>query len=316
MGSMWLGSQGELWLITSLIALGYAGFLVLARLRDEWGSGNRAGRAGLAISPGVVFGVALGLVAPSLLPFLQIAHRTPFGYDEALEAGTSDLSSLWHLLWPSQAPPLALGSMLHDLYFIGTIAFFFAVVGMFLRRPGTGLGRGLIVLVGLYVLGTPLMWLGWHVIPMLNRLWTPTRLIFLFDLGLAVLAGVGLDHTLRWLRERAPDPSAVHGTGWRDRLRGVWARQPGRVAFAVAAVAIVVTAVQLVEFGRRANPPSPSGSRRRSTTTPPPSPPCARAWRRCLAGAACSHSRPPTSSRGAAHRTWRSASRPSAGTSQ
>ena len=138
----------------------------------------------------------------------------------------------------------ATAALMNGTVFVGTATALLAVVGLFQRRPGSGLGRSLAVGLFLFTIGSPVTWVALHAVPRLSALDGRGRTFFLWDLGLAVLGGLGLDAVLRWLRTRS-----------RARAPGRAGRAWPALMGSVAVVCIATTAAQLLFHGRRVNPP-------------------------------------------------------------
>jgi hypothetical protein len=122
-----------------------------------------------------------------------------------------------------------------DLVFVGTATAALGLVGLFaLRQPAAALGRALAVGLILVIVGTPLTWVVFTFVPGMDVFRPYTRLVMWWSLGIALLAGAGLDIVIRRAR---------HWPRW--------------VGAAIAVAVISVTAVQLLDFGRAVNPPFP-----------------------------------------------------------
>lgn len=249
MGLLFLGTSVENALFCFMCVVGYAASLALVRVRREWRNLTITRRLAWVSAPAVLGLAALGVSAVALLPYLElsgVSERSAIA-KYPRELSEVPLSYFRHVLWP---PPVyenvfqAVRVIIGGQVFVGTATAVLAAVGLFLRRPGSGLGRTLVVILFLFSLGTPLTTLALRLIPQLTALNGFGRALFLWDLGLAVLGGLGLDAVLRLLRTRAARAADV-----RVRLR--WTGS----AVAVVAVCIAVTAAQLLAHGRNVNPP-------------------------------------------------------------
>ena len=249
MGLLFLGTSVENALFCYLCVIGYAASLALLRIIREWRNLTPARRLALVAAPAVLALAALGVAALALLPFLELSAISERAANAKYPRQLSEtpLRYFLHVLSP---PPVYENVFLHvrvivsGQVFVGTAVALLAAVGLFLRRPGSGLGRSLVVLLFLFTLGTPLTTLALHLLPQLKALNGFGRSLFLWNLGLAVLGGLGLDALLRLLRSRAAR-AADESLGRR------WTAS----AVAIVAVCIAVTGAQLLAHGRNANPP-------------------------------------------------------------
>jgi hypothetical protein len=162
--------------------------------------------------------------------------RTEIPYGEMLmqDVGFDDLS---HVVDPGVPQPLT-GDGVWALTFLGIPAALLALVGFFSRRPGTGLGRWLVVLFVLLMLGTPLTRVAYETVPGFPYLSPMGRLLPFAALGAVILAAVGLDVTRDALLRRTSSRR--------------WA---GAVAVGAAVVVIAVQAWQVMDFSHDVNPP-------------------------------------------------------------
>jgi hypothetical protein len=85
----------------------------------------------------------------------------PYGVMLTEDVGFDDLS---HAVDPSVPRPLT-GESVWALTFIGIPAALFALVGFFSRRPGAGLGRSLVAVFVVLMLGTPLTRVAYETVP-------------------------------------------------------------------------------------------------------------------------------------------------------
>jgi hypothetical protein len=253
-GLMLLGSSGEVWLIASLVVVGYAFSLMLPRLRAYWRRSDAVGRLQLLAEPILIPAAGLGVAAVAVLPFLELSSRlgrAPLSYSQWVGASRVHPTDYLHTFLPAATPP-----GLHGLFsqvFVGTAAALLAIYGLFLRRPGSGLGRGLVITMFLFPIGTPLTWLGYHFVPKLSSLLYLGRSLFVWSLGVAVLAGIGLDSLVNRIRNSGS--VSLDGATSGRRLRRARYPRARTVAAVVAAAAILSTGVQLLIYGRNADPP-------------------------------------------------------------
>ena len=117
------------------------------------------------------------------------------------------------------------------------------------RRAGAWLALSLAIIVFLVATDTPLLRLAYAVIPGFSTFRPLGRLLYLYNFALALLAGLGLDISLRWLAKRA---AAEKQRAASNRLRFS--------TLAIATVAIGLSARQLIRYGRKLNPPFPPRS--------------------------------------------------------
>ncbi|HEX2119336.1 MAG TPA: hypothetical protein VHF91_09150, partial [Acidimicrobiales bacterium] len=241
---LYLGTSVELAFLSYLLVFGYAACLALWRLVLDRRSTSALQKIALLAAPGVLVGVAVLLAAVAVIPFLDLSSqstRVASPYSVLRQAWPTELGHLLRAFVPPDAP-LTVPTLINQQVFVGTATGVLAVVGFFLRRPGTALGRCIVVVTALYVLGTPVTWVGYHLVPGLKGLTGFGRSLFLWDFGLALLGGLGLDAVLGALRR--------HGS------LAPQARNRRRVLCgAVAGVCILATATQLLVYGRHVNPP-------------------------------------------------------------
>ncbi len=249
LGLLYLGASNELALISFLVAAGYTASLALRRTVDGWHREAGLARVSTMAAPGVLVAAAVGVAAVGVVPFVELmgrVGRAGVPYAEYLDStypadrSTTAADFLRALVPPHT--PLDTATLVSQSAFVGTAAALAALPALFLRRPGTGLGRATTAVTFLFVIGTPVTWVGYHLVPGLASLNGLARSLFVWNLGLAVLAGIGLDATLGWLRR------AVAGRGRGGHPLLLLLRTVGLLC-------IVATAGQLVAYGRRANPP-------------------------------------------------------------
>jgi hypothetical protein len=192
---------------------------------------------GLAAFVLVPTAYVLGSVSRQSLPFSEINLFDPFS-----------LSDLRYALWPAPLP-ITEHEMEWGLGFAGSLTVLLALIGFFTRHKGAGLGRVLAIGSVLAAIGGPVGYLVYRLIPGMNVFRPYGRLLFLFDLGLAVLGGIGLDVVIRRLAGSTPvGDSPAKGLFLSHNLR--WWMSRG-----IAVAVIAVTALQLGLYGRDINPP-------------------------------------------------------------
>ena len=251
LGLLYLGSSSELALLSFILVAGYGAALAVQRVAQDWGSRSGVARIAPVAAPGVLVGTALCVAAVGVLPFVDLigrVHRAHLPYGAYLDStqiglGRFSLSDFLRTLLPPATPADPTTSVAQSA-FTGTATAVLAVPALFLRRAGTGFGRGVTVVTLLFIVGTPVTWLGYHLVPGLSSLNGLARSLFLWNLGVATLGGVGLDSVLGWLGRRAGS------LGLRSRVA---ARLPLALD-ALGILCVLATAAQLLAYGRDANP--------------------------------------------------------------
>ncbi len=234
--------------ITLVVAGAYAVALTVSGAIEQYrspGSGTHARRRPPAQVLACLGGLGLvtaGLAAVLLVPTaatLLAGQRTRIPYHELTAHSLAEWGMFSRLLLPPPLPLTAKG--MNYLGYTGMTTAALAAVGLFSRRrTGAWLARTLVVITPAVMLGTPLIWLVWRFVPGMNVFQVYARLIVLVAFGMVVAAAIGIDVLADAWRRRSPR-TAVLG-------RGV-------IGIAVTAMLVVVTAVQLIPFGRHANPP-------------------------------------------------------------
>ncbi len=252
LGLLYLGSSSELALIAFLVVAGYAGCLALPLTAIQWRRQDGIARFSAIASPVILVAAALGVAAVGVLPFLELMGRigrAALPYPSYLSSTYPTVrrttpSDFLHTFVPP-GTPLDPARLISQSAFVGTITALLALPALFLRRPGAALGRAATVMTLLFVVGTPVTWIGYHIVPGLGSLNGLARSLFVWNLGVAVLGGIGLDRGLAWLGRRAAT--------WR-RPGGLQRHLPALLR-TLGLVCIVGTSAQLVVYGRHANPP-------------------------------------------------------------
>ena len=126
------------------------------------------------------------------------------------------------------------------------------MVGLCLRRQGSGLGRGLAISSLLVAFGGPVSWLAFRFVPGMNVFRPYSRLLFVFDMGLAILGAVGLDAAMRWVSGSDSSDAETHAHAKTNRRQHSGRWWTARIA---ATLIVVGTALQLGLYGRHSNPP-------------------------------------------------------------
>ncbi len=233
----------------------YGGLLALSFLRRHWKLGERwtallpSMRGGSAVALGV--GLASVVLIPTAYALKDIS-RQPLTFAQITKIFVLWPPDLKYIVLPP-ALPISDPKMEWGMAFVGTLTALFAVVGLFLRRKGSGLGRGLMIGAFIVAVGGPAGWLAYRFVPGMNVFRPYSRLLFVFDMGLAVLGAVGLDATVKKIAGSGSADSSMSFRHSRkpetSQSRRWWLSR----AFALLVVA--VTAFQLGNYGRHINPP-------------------------------------------------------------
>jgi hypothetical protein len=241
--------------ISMVIICGYGGLLALRefatgwRRSHVWRSALPIGRAAASAVLGV--GLAAVLLIPTASTLSDISRQS-LSFAQLSSGMLLPISDLRFAIWPVAAP-ITEAKMQWGLTFSGTLTAVLAVVALFLRRKGAGLGRGLAIGAVLVAVGGPVSWLAFELIPGMNIFRPYARLIFVFDLGVAVLGAVGLDALMSFIESRQfrwTRTSKLRAQEGHSRLRRGW-----WISRCIAVVFIAVTAIQLGWYGRQINPP-------------------------------------------------------------
>jgi uncharacterized membrane protein len=278
LGLIFMGGSPELSLPCFVLAFVYAASLSFSRLVVSWKQFAARQRLAIATAPAVLGVVAVAVAAVALLPFLALQSRyarEPFTLAENLKLGKVVPGDFLHTFVPVKLPL----TNMNTAVFIGSIAGILAILGFFRRRPGAGLGRGIVIFFILFFSVPPFQWLVYNAIPRLNFVGGLGRTLFVWVFAVAILAGLGLDTVVSIVRVRstgwATDPalSDANNTSephrddrlpwerWGAGLRGQLVPAARRAApAALAVVCVGVTAAQLLVYMRDANPPFPPRS--------------------------------------------------------
>ncbi len=200
----------------SLMASGlWAGFWLLtdyAHWRKTWL------RALLAVVVPAAAGV--GLMAPMLLPGLEISHfteRASWSYAQTVGYSLSPAQLIGMIIpgFFGRSPAMHWGLWPRvEMGYIGVFTLILALTGVLLRRDRlTWTLSGVAVTALLFSLGIYSVVHGWFTwaLPGLDQLRAPARFIFVFDLAIALLAGRGLQ---AMMEARSQEDARL--------LQGVW----------------------------------------------------------------------------------------------
>ncbi|MEZ5266187.1 MAG: YfhO family protein [Acidimicrobiales bacterium] len=200
---------------------------------------RRSWRLDLAIAGGrlaLIGVVGVAVAAVVLVPTfaaLRRGQRVPFTWQELQDNYLAEPWMLKRLFLPQTLPIDA--DQMQYLGFVGFLTPLLALVGVCSRRrPGAWFARVVLVTVPLIMIGTPLAWVAWRLVPGMNVFRPYSRLVVFVAFALCVAAALGVQVLL--------DAVARH-------------RPNARTALHVAlVVAIVGTAGHLMYLGRRSNP--------------------------------------------------------------
>jgi len=221
------------------LSIAYAAALLLARLRHRFGEDDPPHRAEVGrhlLRTALVVVGPLCLAAIVLVPTALYLHglgRESLPYEAARTSIHVPYRVFRYLLAP---PPLPVTQFtMHEMVFVGTIPALLATAGIFRRQVGTGLARTLVAAVFLVATDTVFLRVVYSVFPQFSFFSPLGRLLNLFAFGVVILAGIGLDTVLRWIR-------------WRP------------AGAALAGASLVITTWQLLSYARDINPPFPPRS--------------------------------------------------------
>ncbi|HYU18952.1 MAG TPA: YfhO family protein [Chloroflexota bacterium] len=183
---------------------GYADYLLVIRWRRLYRS--EAGLARGKVLPDILittvpFLLMGGLIAVQFLPTLDTVRsmgRAALPYDQLISFRLIAWEPLYFFLGLPRWDAQEVTDPYHRLLFLGTATAYLALIGVFVRRhPLVGYARWLGLVVLLVVLGTPVAWLAYVLLPGFNAFKPLGRALFLFNFAVAILAAFGLDFILR-----------------------------------------------------------------------------------------------------------------------
>ena len=194
--------------VFAILLVGYAVFVVAA-MRSLWG--NRTYWSAIAVAALV----AIVLVVPAFLPYVALQRTT--GFHRPLDASRGFSASLSAYLASSSFAHVWMLRFLRpwgEVVFPGFIATGFGVAGLWLGR-GIRRGETVVLYGGATVLAfwasfgpaAGLYTVLYKAVPVFSWMRAPERFGLVVDLGLSVLAGVGL--TVIFERRRRPDLAAA-----------------------------------------------------------------------------------------------------------
>ena len=240
MALMILGGNAEIVLLAYLTIVAYGACLAARKLlvRRRLGTTGQAAGGALRVVAAALLAPAIAAVSllPTALVFNDLA-REPFSYTQLLHEFAVPLRAFVATVLPPSGLVTS-DDMNTNMVYMGVPAVFLALVGAFRRKPGAALGRTLAVVTALVVLGTPLTWLAYHLIPGFGFFRPLGRALFLWNFAIAILSGLGLDVTIASLRRH------TYQLGQRVD-----------VATVIGCLAILLTAIQCAQYGRNINPP-------------------------------------------------------------
>lgn len=183
----------------------YAGFIMLTQ-RAQWKR--------VAFLFGVTLAAAVGLSAIALLPALELTRlsvRSAYTYQDAAQFSLPPLE-LVGIFVPGffgRGPTNAWGPWARvEVGYLGIFPLILAAFALSLRRNGKTIFFALLALAGLLLaLGGYAILHGWlfQFVPGFGQIRAPARFVFLFDFGLAVLAGIGFDALVSPLNDALRD---------------------------------------------------------------------------------------------------------------
>jgi hypothetical protein len=100
------------------------------------------------------------------------------------------------------------------------------------------------MIVALVATGTPLTWLVFHFVPGFDIFRPYSRLLMFSSFATTVLGGLGLDFLMQKWRE-----------SWSKTFVTWQPRRSDQLAIGLATIVITITAFQLIDYGRKINPP-------------------------------------------------------------
>ena len=232
----------------------YGGLLAVRHLIRRWQEGERSTAVLPALRGASAAVLGIGVASVVLVPTayaLKDISRQPLTFGEITKTFILSPLDLKYAILPPGLP-ITNPKMEWGMAFVGTLTAIFALVGLVLRRKGSGLGRGLVIGAVAIAVGGPVSWLAYRVIPGMNVFRPYSRLLFVFDMGVVVLGAVGLDAAMRAIAGSTHPDGSVHrhsATTSRSRSGRWW------ISRVLGVVVVAVTALQLGVYGRQINPP-------------------------------------------------------------
>jgi len=237
LGLMILGSNILMTLVAWLTVGAYFGTLLLRALWQTLRS-SRQNRlhaiAAIVALPFLTALVGLGLGAVQLLPTMELAGqmaRVPPDYARFIRLWSVGLGDLRAIVWPEQA--VTDRTLNSGLWFVGWLPLILAPFALTRREGRWWLLTALAL--ALYLLGTPLTWLGTTIVPGLAYFRPLGRMLFVWALALAIGGALGYDTLARALTRRWPQRTLLIAT--------------------LGILLTIGTAAQLIGYGRAINPP-------------------------------------------------------------
>ncbi len=229
--------------ITCVVAMAYAGVASLIRAvrlakTSDWRGVTRtiAVTAGLAVLPGLLAAIVL---LPTMMA-VGASQRGMPGYEGHNVLNRAAASIFFRLFRVPNAPPDV--TAMHTITFMGFAAIPFVLIGVVLgirrRIAGTWLALSIAAVVFLVATDILLLRVAYKVIPGMGTFRPLSRLLYLYNFALAMLAGIGLDAFLRWLERPDQKAARVIVQRWK----------------AVVLIAILASTFHLVRYGRKLNP--------------------------------------------------------------
>ncbi len=173
-----------------------AGLYAAALAWQEWRrreDRTRRALASLLGRPAVAFFVGGAVAAPVVLPTLLLSldlQRAPIPVGE-MEA--VPLRNFLHAFVPNLPDyPFGLEVVLFQSTYVGAVAGLLALIAMFTRRPGTGLGRSLAIGMVLVCTGTIVTAIPYHLVPGFQYMAPLGRILNFWCFAVALLGGIGL----------------------------------------------------------------------------------------------------------------------------
>jgi Bacterial membrane protein YfhO len=207
------------------------------------GAGSRGERVHLAAVVPQASAIAVLSWAFILLPLVAArgeSARAPLTYAELQSGQLAPVGDLLGAMWPF-ALPLSL-ERFNTLSFVGILTGLLALVGALSRRSGSGLGRTMALVMGAAMIGGPVTWLLFHLVPPMDLFRPYARLALYLGFAVVILGATGLECAL----DKAGDQlRQTHRERWQVGL------------FAIAGILIGLNSLHLMHYGRLINPEFP-----------------------------------------------------------